>query len=1317
MPPQQQLIPGNGLPANRERSSDRAGGVVAVLSRAFNARGRQASQRIDESSSLPVRAPEAAPVAQTSSSFFAHAAGIDIQGGHFENYSGPSISVTNYINTGQSQEENSTAAHRAASSATVRSRDEYQDVEGHNEQSSYVRNNDNFAARPQILPIMRNCDIYYRHLSVKGRGSPLWLPAVNRRLPIEYRRKGISIGDVGLITFSGSFDFLFNILLPAEHPIHGGRVPERFIPLSPPLEPEDVEDQEEFAEDSYLASASVKRTQNDGRGDSSGLTFETTDSEGAILAIPKGSDSSNLLNLTRFSEYVDANIEDWYRYTNGKRGRQAKNGDLRLVTGWDKAKAWGMATFSRSSSTAQAPFQLDFKPLEQAGRSYKWEYSGIAEGRTGPSIRESTDLRLPDEPEDITFTNQCLFIRTINPLLSKNTWKRLEETKFTAVKTEDPGASDLNSNSEVSHLPNGKGKAVDSGPPVSGSGTLEVNSVIQSSDSATALSFHPSTAINEFLLSKNPEARIAITEDINWISVLAEDDYSLPPGDQILQRVMERHEIYEEKGIIYLRSQNTLNTLDHPALRVNEKCLRSRANVLMRGLDQAGHLDDLEEAILLYRQALELVSESGSDRQDISSELAEALLCRHQLFHQSSDYNEAIDLHMENPEFQYPSHSIKHPDIYSIMGNATVRTSYQERPDDIYPQPSLAGVEECILLQKMALELLPLSHPLRPKILDILAGILIYQYVSNAHSEILTNPDGYLDEAISLRRQALQLTSPSNPSHQGILLSLADALYFRHSRQFSGLLSDLDEAIQIHRKILDILPSSHPRQPTIVKCLAMELSCRYGKEKQLDDLNEAISLFKHYLYLPPPFRPDRPDILDALADALFELHSSPRGIVDEDILLDLGKASGRWYMERYNEDPIRACEKAILFQKQALELLSPMDHRRVDIIYDFMETSIIRRDIVLKGPPRFCDASESTPQQTELEHELGHTQGSSTDLLSLCRQTLELISPSHPGRFDILRSLSTVLVDLYDDDGELALLEEAILFQKQAVELRSPPHPDYFDMLSNLANTLARRYEQGGEITDLYNSISFNKQVFASCPSNYTPEMEFALLSNLAHGLACRFDAESQISDLDEAISLNRKAIEIPLPPSKIHPAFINLGNALSRRFEQRRQITDLNEAINLAELAISRLTPSDPEINQFYGSLRVALKLRSEFTDQTDNEQSPASPLEAISFHFAHNLAQSSSSQSDALDNPVTSSTGSRSVEGGDGVNLDKLSSHHQNDNKKPASRYLKEDRQKSGPNPNEKSTPSLPDLSAKEGRSTERRRRLSSSSIISNL
>ena len=103
---------------------------------------------------------------------------------------------------------------------------------------------------------------------MKRRGSPLWLPAANWNSPVEYRRTGISIGDVGLITADGSFDFLFNILLPPDHRVHAGRVPETFSPLHPPLSLDDIEVQEQYPEDSYLASETVEKKQGDSQGHS-----------------------------------------------------------------------------------------------------------------------------------------------------------------------------------------------------------------------------------------------------------------------------------------------------------------------------------------------------------------------------------------------------------------------------------------------------------------------------------------------------------------------------------------------------------------------------------------------------------------------------------------------------------------------------------------------------------------------------------------------------------------------------------------------------------------------------------------------------------------------------------------------------------------------------------------------------------------------------------------------------------------------------------------------------------------------------------------
>ena len=110
------------------------------------------------------------------------------------------------------------------------------------------------------LPVQRSCDIYYRHLAVKGRGSPLWLPEPSSTLPNVYRRQGITVGDVGIITASGGFDFMFNVCLPADHPINQQGLPEGFSPLSPQLQPSDIRKHTEFNPNSHLASASVEKS-------------------------------------------------------------------------------------------------------------------------------------------------------------------------------------------------------------------------------------------------------------------------------------------------------------------------------------------------------------------------------------------------------------------------------------------------------------------------------------------------------------------------------------------------------------------------------------------------------------------------------------------------------------------------------------------------------------------------------------------------------------------------------------------------------------------------------------------------------------------------------------------------------------------------------------------------------------------------------------------------------------------------------------------------------------------------------------------------
>ena len=95
----------------------------------------------------------------------------------------------------------------------------------------------------------------------------------------------------------------------------------------------------------------------------SDIVFESSASEGAILTMPQGARSQDLGNLARFREYAAANVANWYRFVNGPRGREAKNGDVRLVVGFDKTTSWGIATFA--NQTQQNSCRLKFGPSDR----------------------------------------------------------------------------------------------------------------------------------------------------------------------------------------------------------------------------------------------------------------------------------------------------------------------------------------------------------------------------------------------------------------------------------------------------------------------------------------------------------------------------------------------------------------------------------------------------------------------------------------------------------------------------------------------------------------------------------------------------------------------------------------------------------------------------------------------------------------------------------------------------------------------------------------------------------------------------------------
>lgn len=75
-------------------------------------------------------------------------------------------------------------------------------------------------------------EVFVHQLLPKKHGSPVLISEPYDDLPPEYRENGVSIGDVVIHTAEGSIDFLFNICVPADHPINSfNGVPDGFEPV------------------------------------------------------------------------------------------------------------------------------------------------------------------------------------------------------------------------------------------------------------------------------------------------------------------------------------------------------------------------------------------------------------------------------------------------------------------------------------------------------------------------------------------------------------------------------------------------------------------------------------------------------------------------------------------------------------------------------------------------------------------------------------------------------------------------------------------------------------------------------------------------------------------------------------------------------------------------------------------------------------------------------------------------------------------------------------------------------------------------------
>ncbi|KAL0565317.1 SCF ubiquitin ligase complex subunit cdc4 [Marasmius crinis-equi] len=244
----------------------------------------------------------------------------------------------------------------------------------------------------------------------------------NDDLPIEYRALGTRVGDVGLITSDGCFDFLFDVCLPSNDPINQyNGVPSGFTPL--------IWDRRCSIKSRWFRPQKPIRNQGSIQwnleaevsasvfglpaGACSGIGVEFSRERGAaVMPGLSGADRIDASNKAVFFDYVSRNGESWYRYINGTLGRQADNGEVYFITGYDKTNSWENAVVYGSFTSGSCKLALTTAGL---GPEARLRLSHSTLQQCSFTSRCSSDESLH---------NQSLFVRGFRVSVRQGRWPR-----------------------------------------------------------------------------------------------------------------------------------------------------------------------------------------------------------------------------------------------------------------------------------------------------------------------------------------------------------------------------------------------------------------------------------------------------------------------------------------------------------------------------------------------------------------------------------------------------------------------------------------------------------------------------------------------------------------------------------------------------------------------------------------------------------------------------------------------------------------------------------------------------------------------------
>jgi hypothetical protein len=270
--------------------------------------------------------------------------------------------------------------------------------------------------------------------------------------------------------------------------------------------------------------------------------------------------------------------------------------------------------------------------------------------------------------------------------------------------------------------------------------------------------------------------------------------------------------------------------------------LKTLADTLSKEHQVSYSIENIEEAITIYEEVLQLRPSNHPQHTEALCDLGGTLerFC----VHHGEDKpwargQRCIQLLRESLELRSPGHPLRDESL-QVLAKALFTVQHSEDTSG-----NLQLVTESVNLNREALQLRPVGHPERLNSLQCLSLLLRELYELSGDQGTLKEVIGSLAarfdlhggvedllEAISLRRQALQLRSTGNARRPQTLQRLAKLLCRPGFQSWS-------EALILFREALDLCPSGFPNRATL---LSDTSRCFLDPSSQAFDLLEGIPL-------------------------------------------------------------------------------------------------------------------------------------------------------------------------------------------------------------------------------------------------------------------------------------------------------------------------------------------------------------------------------------------------------------------------------------------------------------------------------------------